>query len=611
MSTENTKNNSNDIANITQAIRSIANGEFDTAVNISNPHLGELKKEIENLTSVLKSLEAETSSVNAAILQGDIDAKVDTRKFKNGFGKIADSYNYNMDVSVGAIRDIGQTINRLSGGDFKARVTNPYSGDFDTLKNSINNLGVNLEALRDDASLLAAAVARGELSVQLDMSKYQGDFSKIPESTNATLKSVEEALDDINSVLDKAKDGFFEERITKDYQGSFLITKNNVNTFADNVDRALTDINTELGKLANGIISAEITSQYQGAFDTSKQAVNGLSSVLGSVIGELSSVMGSMRDGDLTRRILVEFPGDIAEVKQATNGFADKMSELIEKIVLGAQEISSASNEVNSSSQTISTGAEHQSSSLEQTTAAIEEMSGSINETASNARKTNELAGDASSMAIEGGEAVDKTVEAMRTIADRIKIIEDIVYQTNLLALNAAIEAARAGEHGKGFAVVAAEVRKLAKRSQHAASEISQITSDSVSISERAGELIGQVVPKIEETATLVKDISSAAGEQDVGIGQITSAMNQLDQVTKTNAMSSQELASAAEELNGQANTLSQMMQFFKINQSSGGYSIPAPTPMQQTAAPVYHAPSTPAPAAASDGLDLRDFDRY
>jgi len=186
----------------------------------------------------------------------------------------------------------------------------------------------------------------------------------------------------------------------------------------------------------------------------------------------------------------------------------------------------------------------------------------------------------------------------MQIISEKISIIEDIVYQTNLLALNAAIEAARAGEHGKGFAVVAAEVRKLAKRSQIAAQEISIITTDSVKISQKAGELISGVVPKIKETATLVKDIASSAKEQDIGLGQINTAMIQLDQVTQTNAASSQEVASASEQLSSQANNIGQTMSFFKVNQNFGSTQT-----MQSS--------KQPAQIAHESGLDIRQFDKY
>jgi len=180
------------------------------------------------------------------------------------------------------------------------------------------------------------------------------------------------------------------------------------------------------------------------------------------------------------------------------------------------------------------------------------------------------MATKAAKEADEGGEAVKETVTAMKQIARKIVIIDDIAYQTNLLALNAAIEAARAGEHGKGFAVVAAEVRKLAERSQVAAQEISTVASGSVELAEKAGALLAQIVPSIRKTSDLVQEISAASQEQSAGVGQINSAVAQLSQTTQQNASASEELAATAEEMSSQAEQLQQSMSFFKVAGKSG-----------------------------------------
>jgi len=191
-----------------------------------------------------------------------------------------------------------------------------------------------------------------------------------------------------------------------------------------------------------------------------------------------------------------------------------------------------------------------------------------------NATLTDSMAAKAAKEAIEGGEAVRSTVEAMKSIADKIGIVDDIAYQTNLLALNAAIEAARAGEHGKGFAVVAAEVRKLAERSQVAAQEISETARSSVALAERAGTLFEGIIPSITKTSDLVQEIASASDEQSSGVGQINSAMAQLSQTTQQNASASEELAATAEEMSAQAEQLSKAMGYFKL--ASGHRARPA-----------------------------------
>jgi methyl-accepting chemotaxis protein len=203
------------------------------------------------------------------------------------------------------------------------------------------------------------------------------------------------------------------------------------------------------------------------------------------------------------------------------------------------------------------------------------------------------MATKAAAEAAEGGEAVKATVGAMKQIAQKIGIIDDIAYQTNLLALNAAIEAARAGEHGKGFAVVAAEVRKLAERSQVAAQEIGTVASSSVELAERAGKLLDEMVPSIKKTSDLVQEITAASEEQSSGVGQINAAVSQLSQTTQQNASSSEELAATAEEMSSQAEQLQRTMAFFKL---AGRAQEPAPSsrPIAVPKAPLRRKPTAP-----------------
>jgi len=197
--------------------------------------------------------------------------------------------------------------------------------------------------------------------------------------------------------------------------------------------------------------------------------------------------------------------------------------------------------------------------------------------------ETEKIATKSAEEANKGGEAVVKTVAAMKEIAEKIMIIEEIARQTNLLALNAAIEAARAGEHGKGFAVVAAEVRKLAERSQVAAGEINELSSNSVDIAESAGRVLTELVPNIQKTAELVQEISAASREQDAGAEQIAKSIQQLDAVIQQNASASEEMASTAEELSSQSEQLAEMMSFFKLAVSGGRTSVHGTTVKKST----------------------------
>ena len=278
---------------------------------------------------------------------------------------------------------------------------------------------------------------------------------------------------------------------------------------------------------------------------------------------DVADVLAAFAEGDLTRRIDRDYAGLFGKVKDSANATAENLTRVMDEVHAAADALTGAANQVSATAQSLSQAASEQAASVEETTASIDVMSASINQNSDNAKVTDGMATKTSKEAVDGGRAVSQTVIAMKQIAAKIGIVDDIAYQTNLLALNAAIEAARAGEHGKGFAVVAAEVRKLAERSQAAAKEISDLAGSSVSTAERAGKLLDEIVPSIQKTSELVQEIAAASVEQSESVVQIGGAMGQLSKATQQNASASEELAATSEELSGQAEQLQQSIAFF------------------------------------------------
>jgi methyl-accepting chemotaxis protein len=326
-------------------------------------------------------------------------------------------------------------------------------------------------------------------------------------------------------------------------------------------------------------------------------------------VSEAAAAAQELSEGNLTIKITSDSTDETGQLMGAMEAMVGKLTQIISEVNVASDALNNAAGQVSQTAQSLSQSSSEQAASVEETTASIEEMTASITQNTENAKVTNGMANKSASEATEGGQAVNDTVDAMKQIADKIGIIDDIAYQTNLLALNAAIEAARAGEHGKGFAVVAAEVRKLAERSQVAAQEISQVASSSVKLAERAGHLLNEMVPSIKKTSDLVEEIAAASQEQSAGVGQINGAMGQLNKATQQNASASEELAATAEEMGGQAAQLQELMSFFRLDTSPRKVGAGSTAKAARPAASAPRASSSAKNFKAS--ADEQDFERF
>lgn len=386
-----------------------------------------------------------------------------------------------------------------------------------------------------------------QLKLQASIDNKQFDTHKIYEA-NPSVTELSASL----SELDKSTD-----EVIDNINSSLLQTEDNIETIVNTCDKE--------------------TDELVSFYTTNSLIVTFISIILSVVIGffitksivtpvnQAKDFAEKIADGDLTATINIDQTDEMGQLTGSLKKMIGKLEEVIGSITSASTSITMASNQMSSSAQSMSESATEQASSVEEISSSMEEMTANIQQNTNNAKQTEKIAKSAVSDINNSNEAMVKTVQSMKTIAQKISIIGEISRQTNLLALNAAVEAARAGEHGKGFAVVAAEVRKLAERSQIAASEIDQVSATSVDTAEKSGTMLQNVVPHIQKTSDLVQEITASSIEQNSGAEQVNNAIQQLNQTVQENAAAAEEMAASSEELNSQAEQLKEIVSFFKL----------------------------------------------
>ncbi|QDF95523.1 chemotaxis protein [Azoarcus sp. DD4] len=547
------------------AARRIAAGSLDQAIDVSDRNeLGEIETALAEVQRNVHAMIDDAGLLARAAVDGKLATRADAARHQGDFRKIVEGVNATLDAVIGPLNVAADYVDRIARGAIPPRITDNYNGDFNAIKNNLNTAIDAINALVADAVMLSRAAVDGKLATRADASRHQGDYQRIVQGVNDTLDAVIGPLNVAADYVDRIARGAIPAKITDSYSGDFNTIKNNLNTCIDAVGALVADAAMLAQAAVEGRLDTRAdAARHQGDYRKIVEGVNHTLDAVIDPINEVKRVMIALSHGDLTQKIDAQYAGDFRVLQEAVNGSLDKLAEIIEQVRSAADALSNAAGQVSATAQSLSQASSEQAASVEESSASVEQMTASINQNSENAKVTDGMATKSATEAAEGGEAVRNTVEAMKNIAGKIGIIDDIAYQTNLLALNAAIEAARAGEHGKGFAVVAAEVRKLAERSQVAAQEIGQLAGNSVTLAERAGALLGEMVPSIRKTSDLVQEIASASQEQSAGVVQINNAMGQLNKATQQNASASEELAATAEELGGQAGQLQELMDFF------------------------------------------------
>ena len=559
------------------------------------------------------------------IQNGVLDSRANPELLPVDFREIGASTNNLIESFVKPIEVTSQYVDQISDGNIPQKITDEYKGEFNKTKDNINSLIDNLNSFVNEMKHMSDQHDLGYISVVMDESKFKGAYKEMASGVNVmvnghinVMKQAMEIVNQfsngnfdadmerlpgekvfINEILDNvrnnlksltievsnlvlaARDGDLKKRAdSSQFLGDWAVLVNDINNLISAMVEPIDDTVETLRRMANGDLTTKMDGNYKGDHALLKENINKTIELM--PFAEAINVLEFLSNGDLTVRMEGNYRGDSAKLKEALNKTIDSINSLITNVVTTVDEVNKGALQVADASTSLSQGATQQAASLEEITSSMSEIGSQTLKNAEQAGDANKLSEEAMLTSERGNKEMEQLNEAMEDITKSaqdiskiIKVIDEIAFQTNLLALNAAVEAARAGKHGKGFAVVAEEVRNLAARSATAAKETSDLIAGTIrtievgaELSETTSQVLNEITEKSQSVSSIVDDISQSSNDQASSISQINEGLSQIDQVTQRNTASSEESASAAEELSGQATSLTELISTFKVNKS-------------------------------------------
>jgi len=516
----------------------VADGQLNVNMDrssITKDEIGTLTGDVYEMISTMKNIVSDIDLfAKEANENGDIEYRINAAKYKGGYADMINGLNAFTDGFVKDVMSLLHVLQDVSDGNFNTKL-DALPGKKAVMNRSVDALTANLTSVdKEVKTMIHAASVKGDLHFQIEADKFKGGWFTI--------------MDGLNQI-------------------------------AQAVDAPLVEIRNVMNDLSNGKFSNKVTGNYAGDFKDIKDAVNFTIQTLSSYIVEIGDTLISISNGDLTISIRRDYVGELSAIKDSINNISSSLNKTMSEIAAASSHVLSGASQISASAMDLANGASTQASSVEELNASVDLINHQTQENAASASEANNLSSMSTENAKEGNEAMKETLVAMNKIKESsdsiskiIKNIQDIAFQTNLLALNAAVEAARAGEHGRGFTVVAEEVRSLAARSQSAASETTELISNSISTVETGSDIakataksLDTIVDNANKVLDIISKISVASNDQAESIRQITIGLSQISQVVQSNSAVSEETAAASQELNSQAEVLQQLVSYFKL----------------------------------------------
>ncbi len=586
----------------------ISKGDIPQKITDSyNGDFNEIKNNLNQCIEVMNGLLAETNGLVKATKEGKLDTRGNSQKFPGGWGTLVGGVNELVDAFVQPINVTAEYVDRISKGDIPPKITDTYNGDFNEIKNNLNNCIDVMNGLLDETNGLIKATQDGKLQTRGNAQKFNGGWGKLVGGVNELIDAFVRPINVTADYVDRISKGDIPPKITDNYNGDFNEIKNNLNNCIDAVNLLVADA----GMLAKAADEGKLNTRADASKHTGdyKKIVDGVNQTLDSVIqpvNEALRVSKGYATQDFTTRVdpNLKVPGDWLAFKEALNNIGIAVSAAVTNIGTQVTDLAAGAEEANASVEEVTAGAgqvakntsavstnvEKSMAGIEQVQKAMEDLSRTIQEVATRADVTAKLVQDTTTYSKEGMDLARKTENGMQgitkssndvnviileikgqmdKISEIVNLITDLANQTNLLALNAAIEAARAGDAGRGFAVVATEVKSLAVESRASAEKIAdminslqQQTNSAVDAVASANTGVKQgsealhetlssftkIVESIDQVSKNISDVAAAAEEQAASVEEVTASVNEVGGLMQSTAKESTDAAAASEE---------------------------------------------------------------